>query len=122
MEPLFSIITVTYNAEDTVGRTIDSVDSQTFSDYEHLIVDGASSDKTLAIISERTNPRRSVVSERDKGIYDAMNKGISNTKGKYLIFLNAGDKFHAPDTLSRIADSIMENDFRDCLRTDRHCR
>lgn len=110
MEPLFSIITITYNAESTVERTLESVDSQSFTDYEHLIVDGASSDNTLQIISKHKNLRRTLISEPDKGIYDAMNKGLSNTCGRYLIFLNAGDKFHAPDTLATIAKAIEDNE------------
>ena len=104
--PLFAIITVTYNAEKTVGRTLDSVDSQTFTDYEHLVVDGGSTDGTLSDVASQPNPRRSYVSEKDRGIYDAMNKGISLSQGRYLIFLNAGDKFHSPDTLQIIADAI----------------
>lgn len=110
MNPLFTIITVTYNAAGTVGRTIDSVDSQTFRDYEHLIIDGCSQDATLDIIGRRHNTLRKVFSERDKGLYDAMNKGIGRADGDYLIFLNAGDKFHSPDTLRRLADLIVDND------------
>lgn len=111
MQPLFAIITVTYNAADTLGRTLESVDSQTFTNYEHLIVDGASTDGTPAVVDKAQNPRRSVISEQDRGIYDAMNKGICNTSGKYLIFLNAGDKFHSHDTLATIAKAIEENDY-----------
>ena len=92
--PLFSIITICYNAAETIERTLESVDCQTFGDYEHLIVDGASTDKTVDMVIARANPRRRLISERDNGLYDAMNKGIVNTSGKYLIFLNAGDKFH----------------------------
>lgn len=110
MEPLFAIITVTFNAETTLARTLDSVDSQTFDDYEHIVVDGASTDRTLSIAESRPNKRRRIVSEPDKGLYDAMNKGMSRTSGKYLIFLNAGDKFHSPDTLGIIAKAIFEND------------
>ncbi len=105
-EPLFSIITVCYNAEATLGRTLASVDSQTFTDYEHLIIDGASSDDTPKLLDAHPSAKRSVRSERDKGIYDAMNKGISMATGRYLIFLNAGDKFHSADTLARIAEAI----------------
>ena len=92
--PLFSIITICYNAAETIERTLESVDCQTFGDYEHLIVDGASTDKTVDMVIARANPRRRLISERDNGLYDAMNKGIVNTSGKYLIFLNADDKFH----------------------------
>lgn len=106
--PRFSIITVTYNAAHTVGRTVASVASQTCRDYEHIIVDGASVDGTLDRVREAcTRPDTLVVrSEPDCGIYDAMNKGIGISRGTYLIFLNAGDKFHSPATLQTISDSI----------------
>jgi glycosyltransferase involved in cell wall biosynthesis len=110
MNPLFSIITVSYNAEATIGRTLGSIDEQTFTDYEHLVVDGASTDGTTALVEKAANPARRLISEPDKGLYDAMNKGISRTNGQYLIFLNAGDKFHSPDTLATIARAIREND------------
>ena len=109
--PLFSIITVTFNASNTVERTIKSVDSQTFDDFEHLIIDGASSDDTLAIVENLgKKANRIVLSEPDNGIYDAMNKGIGMARGKYLVFLNSGDKFHSKDTLSLIAETIEKND------------
>lgn len=106
--PRFSIITVTYNAAHTVGRTVASVASQTCRDYEHIIVDGASVDATLDRVREAcTRPDSLVVrSEPDRGIYDAMNKGIGISRGTYLIFLNAGDKFHSPATLQTISDRI----------------
>lgn len=110
MAPLFSIITATYNAKDTVGRTIESIDAQTCRDYEHLIVDGASTDGTIELAKHASNPLRTIISEPDGGLYDAMNKGIVRTSGEYLIFLNAGDKFHSPDTLGLIAKAIKEND------------
>lgn len=107
--PLFSIITICYNAAETIERTLESVDCQTFGDYEHLIVDGASTDKTIDMVIARANPRRRLISERDNGLYDAMNKGIVNTSGKYLIFLNAGDKFHDSGILDAIAETISSN-------------
>lgn len=106
---LFAIITVTYNAQNTIRRTLESVDSQTCTDYEHIIIDGASKDDTLAIANALPNERRRIISEPDHGLYDAMNKGISATTGKYLIFLNAGDKFHDSDTLAKIKDTIVKN-------------
>ena len=99
-EPLFSIITVCYNAADTIERTLKSVDSQSCKDYEHLIVDGASTDGTTSKVFALKNPLRRMVSEPDKGIYDAMNKGMSFASGKYLIFLNAGDAFHDSEVLA----------------------
>ena len=110
MNPLISIITVCYNASDTIERTIRSIDEQTFDDYEHVIVDGASSDDTLTKVQAHANSRREVYSDRDEGLYDAMNKGISYSSGRYLIFLNAGDKFHSRDSLAIIADAINSND------------
>lgn len=112
MKPLFSIITVTYNAAGTVERTLRSVASQTCTLYEHIIVDGASRDDTLAIVAAaHASERRRVISEPDRGLYDAMNKGLGMARGDYLIFLNAGDKFHSPDTLQLIADRIMAADY-----------
>lgn len=111
ISPLFSIITVTYNAENTVAKTLRSVDEQTFRDYEHLMIDGASKDSTLQIINSYINENRHTVSEPDHGIYDAMNKGIGLAKGKYLIFLNAGDAFHSTETLAKIAQAATDNDY-----------
>ena len=108
--PLISIITVCYNAAATVGRTLDSVDSQTFGNYEHLIIDGASTDGTLPTIKSRQNARRRLVSEPDGGLYDAMNKGLAIARGEYVVFMNAGDKFHSADSLQSIADAIAAND------------
>ena len=107
--PLFTIITPTFNAAATIGRTLASVDSQSFTDYEHLIVDGNSKDGTLATSEKFSNDRRTIISEPDAGLYDAMNKGMARTKGQYLIFLNAGDCFHSNDTLSIIAKAIKDN-------------
>jgi len=109
MTPLFAIITATYNAGDTLGRTLESIDSQTFTDFEHIIVDGASTDKTLEIAAAHPCKSRRLISEPDRGLYDAMNKGMELTTGRYLIFLNAGDKFHNADTLRTIADAIAAN-------------
>ena len=107
--PLFSIVTITYNAADTLAATLRSVDSQTCTDYEHLIIDGASNDSTVALASGHkdipANKRRKVFSEPDKGLYDAMNKGLKRACGEYVIFLNAGDSFTAIDTLARYADA-----------------
>ena len=85
--PKFSVITVTYNAEKVLEDTIQSVIAQTYHHVEYIIVDGASKDGTLSII-DRYRPRiHTVVSEPDKGLYDAMNKGIALASGDYLCFL-----------------------------------
>jgi len=111
MNPLFSIITVCRNAVDTIGATVESVDAQTCRLYEHIVVDGASTDATLAYLGRHPSPLRQVVSEPDKGIYDAMNKGLARASGDYVVFMNAGDSFHSPDTLRIYADAIMDNDY-----------
>lgn len=109
--PLFSVITVTYNAQETLPATLRSVESQTFDSFEHLIIDGASSDATAAIARKDAPASRIVTSAPDRGLYDAMNKGLGMAKGDYVIFLNAGDTFHSPDTLRTVAETIMANDF-----------
>ena len=111
MKPLFSIITVTYNAEKTLLPTLLSVKEQSCVDYEHLIMDGSSSDSTVILAESCGNPRLKIFSEPDSGLYHAMNKGIDKASGKYLIFLNAGDSFHSPSTLQAIADAIISNDY-----------
>lgn len=109
-QPLFSIITVTYNAADTVGDTMISVAQQSFRDFEHIIVDGCSTDATLKVVEQYRTPETVIFCERDRGIYDAMNKGLGEAKGDYFIFLNAGDTFHADDTLEHYANAIEDND------------
>lgn len=104
--PLFSIITVCFNAAGCIGRTVKSVREQLFADYEYIIIDGASSDGTLEIVKNSGVRCDRVVSEPDSGIYDAMNKGIGIARGEYLIFLNAGDSFFADDTLLKAAGMI----------------
>lgn len=109
--PLFTIITVTYNAAGTLGPTIESVAAQSCDLYEHLIIDGNSSDGTIELARKLMHPRLSFQSAPDRGIYDAMNKGLANACGDYVLFLNAGDTLHSPDTLQHLADVIMANDY-----------
>ena len=104
-QPKFSIITVSYNAASVIEPTLQSVLSQTYTNYEYLLIDGGSSDDTVAKVRASGLRPAHIVSERDKGIYDAMNKGIALAKGDYLCFLNAGDSFYSPDTLQRLADA-----------------
>lgn len=111
MNPLFTIITVTRNAEATLPATLDSVKAQTCRLYELVVVDGASTDGTVAMAKESGIDNLKVISEPDRGLYDAMNKGLGMADGDYVIFLNAGDAFHSPDTLQTIADAIMDNDY-----------
>ena len=105
---LFSIITVTYNAASVLRPTLESVKEQTFHDYEYLVIDGASSDNTLALVEAAGIGNSVVYSEPDKGLYDAMNKAIDRAKGQYLIFLNAGDAFANAHTLELIAETAHD--------------
>lgn len=111
MSPLFSIITVTYNAAETLPATLASVKEQSCKLYEYIVMDGVSKDNTVQLATDADIPNSRIVSSPDKGLYDAMNKAIDVATGEYLIFLNAGDAFHSPDTLQKIADVIMNHDF-----------
>ena len=113
--PKFSVITVCYNAEATIEDTIQSVISQTYHHVEYIIVDGASKDRTMDIVNRYRERIAIVVSERDKGLYDAMNKGIGPATGDYLCFLNAGDSFHEDDTLQQMVHSIHTPQLPDVL-------
>ena len=106
LHPKFSIITVTYNAGAVLEDTIQSVITQTYKNVEYIIVDGGSKDRTLQIIEQYKEHIHTVISEPDKGLYDAMNKGIALASGDYLCFLNAGDCFHEDDTLQQMVHSI----------------
>ena len=104
-----SIVTITYNAARSLQRTLDSVSSQTYLHLEHLLVDGASKDETLQMArhyQEVSSYEVVVSSEPDKGLYDAMNKGLKRATGDYVVFLNAGDTFHSKDTIQTVVDAI----------------
>jgi len=86
-----SIITITYQAEPFIRRTLESLMKQTSQDFEYIVIDGGSKDKTLAILAEYQSRINFLLSEPDRGLYDAMNKGLAVAKGKYIWFMNAGD-------------------------------
>lgn len=113
--PKFSIITVTYNAGEVIEDTIQSVITQTYHHVEYIIVDGASKDDTLTIIDRYREKIQTVVSEPDKGLYDAMNKAIGLASGDYLCFLNAGDCFHEDDTLQQMVHTINGEELPDVV-------
>lgn len=100
---LFSVITIAKNARAALAATADSVQNQTFTAYEWLIIDGASADGTVADLPAYTPL---VITEQDTGIYDAMNKGLARATGDYVLFLNAGDRLAATDTLETIAAAL----------------
>ncbi len=107
--PTFSIITITLNNFAGLEKTTKSIEKQAFTDYAWLVIDGGSTDKTIDFLrARRSNTRQdkypfTFTSEKDSGIYDAMNKGMSLAKGRYLIFLNAGDELASTDILEKIA-------------------
>lgn len=107
-KPLISIITVTFNAAKDLPATLASVGEQSFRDFEHLLIDGASTDNTLSVAREVGGVDIRILSERDKGLYDAMNKGLKRAKGKYVIFLNAGDAFATADILEKYAAAALK--------------
>jgi glycosyltransferase involved in cell wall biosynthesis len=97
-----SVITITWNAAATLERTLRSVREQSWPHIEHLIIDGGSDDGTLELIGRFAHEQLRWVSEPDRGLYDAMNKGAAMAKGDYLCFLNAGDTFFAADTVEKM--------------------
>lgn len=113
----FSIVTVTYNAESVVKRTLDSVLRQSFFNIEHIIIDGKSKDSTMSIVEAykdnsqvTTSHEIVVVSEKDNGIYYAMNKGLKMATGDYILFLNAGDTLPNKDTIANIYNNVNFDD------------
>lgn len=101
-QPTLSVITVVYNNARDIERTIRSVVGQTYPHIEYLVVDGGSTDGTVAVIKQYSERISHWVSEPDKGIYDAMNKGLAMATGDYVLFMNSGDEIYAPDTVARI--------------------
>lgn len=110
-----TLITCTYNAAAVLKPTLDSVISQTYGKIEHIIIDGNSKDNTVSMAREYMEESRrrntghtvSIISEPDRGLYDAMNKGLAKATGAYLCFLNAGDTLAAADTIQAVAATAM---------------
>lgn len=100
--PKVSIITVAFNEEKDILKTCRSVSNQTYKNFEWIVVDGKSTDKTIDIVKRFSNTYKILVSESDNGIYDAMNKGISLAKGEYLLFLNGGDYLYDRKVLEEV--------------------
>ena len=114
----FSVVTITYNAAAVLRPTLDSVMMQDYPNVEHLIIDGASTDETLAIakayqkLSDEAENGHvvKIQSEPDKGLYDAMNKGLCLATGDYIVFMNAGDRFPEADTLDKVMLAAVVGD------------
>lgn len=107
-KPLISIITVVLNSVETIEKTIKSIIGQSFTNYEYIIIDGGSNDGTIDIIRKYSSYISYWISEPDKGIYDAMNKGIAYAKGEYIGILNSDD-WYVKNSLSTIANQIQNN-------------
>jgi len=105
--PLFTIITITFNNRGGLYKTAQSIIGQTCTDYEWIIIDGASTDATGDDFINY--PSAKIISETDNGIYDAMNKGLANATGHYIIFMNAGDSFAARYILEKVSFITKEN-------------
>lgn len=104
MNPLFSIITVCLNEGGTIEQTCESIVSQTCENYEWIVIDGASTDASLAVLDQYRHRITHLKSEPDEGIFDAMNKGVAMAKGDYLVFMNGGDQFASEEVLQWVAE------------------
>ena len=109
-----SIITGTYNSEKYIGDCLKSIYDQDYPDIEHIIIDGASKDRTLEIVRSTNNRVRKVISEPDKGIYDAMNKGIHLATGEIVGILNSDDFYNSKKVISMVVKTFKENQ-ADCV-------
>jgi glycosyltransferase involved in cell wall biosynthesis len=112
-----SVVTVCLNSAATIADTLASVEAQDTGDFEHIIVDGKSSDGTMNVVEAHRHQRLRWVSEPDHGLYDAMNKGFRMATGDYVIFLNSDDYFARPDALSQVIAKLRETE-ADCLFAD----
>ena len=105
----FSVITVCFNSAETLGRALESVAKQDWPHVEHIVIDGGSKDGTVQVLKENRARLAHVVSEPDRGIYDAMNRGIRISSGKWILFLNSGDIFNNRKVLSNIFRNQLFN-------------
>lgn len=130
-QPVLSVITIVYNNARDIERTLVSVLNQTYPNIEYIVVDGASTDGTLEIIKRYGSRISKLISEKDKGIYDAMNKGLAAATGDYVIFMNSGDEFYDAHTAEKVfataegadiyyGETEMVNDERQSLGRRRH--
>lgn len=109
-QPKLSVITIVFNNASGIERTMLSVLGQTYPSIEYIIIDGGSTDGTLEIIEKYKDRVQKLVSEKDKGIYDAMNKGLALAEGDYILFMNSGDEVYAPDTVEKVFASEPDAD------------
>lgn len=107
-EPSFSVIIPTCNSADTISQCLHSVLSQSFTNYEVLVIDGASADDTLVEVAAFKSDKIKTISEKDDGVYDAMNKGVKVAKGDWLYFLGSDDALYNDSVLEKISDLILQ--------------
>lgn len=110
MLPKLSVITIVYNNVKDIERTMLSVLNQSYENIEYVLVDGASNDGTKELIERYTGRIDTFISERDKGIYDAMNKGLALATGDYVLFMNSGDEIYDIDTVKRVFETLDNAD------------
>jgi glycosyltransferase involved in cell wall biosynthesis len=110
MQPKLSVITIVYNNVKDIERTMLSVLNQTYPNIEYILIDGASKDGTKDIIYKYKSRLAQFISEPDRGIYDAMNKGLSLATGDYVLFMNSGDEIYAPVTVAEVFDTAAAAD------------
>jgi glycosyltransferase involved in cell wall biosynthesis len=106
LRPLVSVVTVSFNSEKTIRRTIESIANQTYERIEFIVIDGGSSDNTLSILAEYQSVVSRLISEPDAGIYDAMNKGIRIAKGDWIHLLNSDDYYASPSAIESAVDVL----------------
>ncbi|RFZ91939.1 glycosyltransferase [Mucilaginibacter conchicola] len=130
-QPVLSVITIVYNNVRDIERTMLSVLGQTYPAIEYIVIDGASNDGTLDVVKKYEDRLAKLTSEKDKGIYDAMNKGLAAATGDYVIFMNSGDEFYDDGTVTKVfatapdadiyyGETEMVNDARESLGQRRH--
>jgi glycosyltransferase involved in cell wall biosynthesis len=107
--PKVSVVTICYNVGEEIRSTAESVTKQTSADFEWIVVDGASKDNTLSILESYKSGIHQLISEKDKGVYDAMNKGLALARGEYVIFMNGGDSFASLDVLARFQEHATKH-------------
>ena len=106
----FSIITINFNNDEGLRQTINSVVSQIYDDYEYIVIDGGSTDESVNIIRSFSDNIDYWVSEKDRGIYHAMNKGVAQAHGEYCLFMNSGDLFYNNSVLKLVDESDIQDD------------
>lgn len=117
-EPTVSVVTAVFNGMPYLRNTLQSVAQQTYPRREHWVIDGGSTDGSIEVIREHAPSLAGWVSERDRGIADAFNKGLARARGDYIMFLNSDDELAAPDVLSRVIAIARETGFPDVLYGD----